>query len=63
MHTERPAAVSAYIDAATALLEMPLDAERRVAVAANLRRIAAFATNLGALELADEIEVAGEFFP
>jgi hypothetical protein len=63
MHTEKPDAVCAYLDAATALLEMPLDAQRRVAVAANLRRIASFAAHLGALELEDEIEVAGEFVP
>ncbi len=63
MHTERPETVTAFIEAATALLEMPLDAERRVAVAANLRRIASFAKNLGALQLADDIEIAGEFVP
>ncbi len=57
------AAISAYVDAAAAVLEMPLDAERRTAVIAAMTRLAAFAADVTAVELAGEVEIAGVFVP
>jgi hypothetical protein len=43
--------VAAQVDAAAALLGMPMDDERRAAVIATTRRLAAFAGDVAAVEL------------
>jgi hypothetical protein len=45
------ALVAAQVDAAAALLGMPLDAERRAAVIATTARLAAFADDVAAVQL------------
>jgi len=60
---EAQAAAAAYIDGAAALLEMPLDVERRAAVIAATLRLAAFAADMATIELGHEIEIAGVFVP
>jgi hypothetical protein len=57
------AAVAAYVDAAAAALAMPLDAERRAGVIAAMTRLASFAADVAAVELANDIEIAGVFVP
>ena len=52
-------AVAAYVDAAAVALGMPLAAEHRAGVIAAMTRLAAFAADLGTVELPDDIEVAG----
>lgn len=56
-------APAAYVDAVAAALEMPLAAQHRDGVIAALTRLAAFAADVEAVELSDEIEVAGVFVP
>jgi hypothetical protein len=60
---ESDGACSAYIDAAAALVQMPLSEERRIAVAAVMTRIAAFASHLRDFALPDDVEIAGIFTP
>jgi hypothetical protein len=55
--------VAAHVDAAAALLAMPLDAERRLAVIAATTRLAAFAADVAAVELSDDVAIAGTFVP
>jgi hypothetical protein len=57
------APVAAYVDAAAAALGMPLNAERRAGVSAAMARLASFAADVAAVELADDIEIAGVFVP
>ena len=57
------APVTSYVDATAALLDMPLDAERRTAVIAAMTRLAEFAADVTAVELAGEVETAGVFVP
>jgi hypothetical protein len=57
------AAVAAQVDAAAALLAMPLNAERRLAVIVAMTRLAAFAADVAAVELADDVAIAGTFIP
>lgn len=60
---ELPARVAAYVDAGAALMEMPLDHERRTAVIVAMTRLAAFAADVATVPLGDDIEVAGVFVP
>jgi len=57
------AAVAAQVDAAAALLALPLEAERRAAVVAAMTRLAAFAADLAALDLGADVPGAGEPLP
>ncbi len=57
------AALAAYVDANAAALGMPLSAERRAGVIAAMARLAAFAADVGAVELSNDVEVAGVFVP
>jgi hypothetical protein len=61
MHEDR--AVAAYVDAAAAVLEMPLEGERRAAVIGVMTRLAAFAADIERLELENDVEIAGVFVP
>jgi hypothetical protein len=56
-------AVAAHVDAAAALLEMPLDVERRAAVIAALTRLAEFAADVARVPLSERVEIAGVFVP
>jgi hypothetical protein len=58
-----PGRVADYVDATSALLEMPLDDARRAAVIVALTRLAAFADDVARVPLGDEIEIAGVFVP
>ena len=58
-----PARVAAYVDATSALLEMPLDEARRAAVIVAFTRLAAFADDVARVPLDEEIEIAGVFVP
>jgi hypothetical protein len=61
---DEAAEIAAYVDAAVALLAMPVASpERRSAVIATMTRLAAFAADVASVELADEIELAGAFVP
>jgi hypothetical protein len=62
MEDDAPA-VGAYVDAAATALGMPLNGERRAAVIAAMTRLAAFAGDVAAVELADDVEIAGVFVP
>lgn len=55
--------VPRYVTAATRLLAMPLEPERFEAVVAVMRRIAAFADDVGAFDVSPDVEVAGVFIP
>jgi hypothetical protein len=55
--------VAAHVDAAAALLGMPLDDVRRAAVIAAMMRLAAFAADVAAVPLAVGVEIAGVFVP
>jgi len=57
------AAVAAYVDAAAVALGMPLAPQHRAGVIAAMSRLAAFAGDVAAVELSDEVEVAGVFVP
>ena len=57
------AAVGAHVDAAAALLGIPLDEPRRAAVAAAMVRLAAFAADVADVPLADDVPIAGDFLP
>jgi len=56
-------AVAAYVDAAAAALGMPLEAYSRDGVIAAMKRLSAFAADIAAVELTDDVEVAGVFVP
>jgi hypothetical protein len=51
------------VRAAAETTGMPLREERAVAVTAVMTRIADFAADLEAFELADDVEIAGAFRP
>jgi hypothetical protein len=53
----------AYVDAAAALLAMPLDGERRANVVTAIERLAAFAADIAAVDLGNDVEIAGRFTP
>ena len=55
--------VEAYLDAAAALIELPIDPARRAGVLLNLQRIAEMAALVMAFPLPDEIESAPTFSP
>jgi hypothetical protein len=55
--------VPEYVTAAARSRAMPLAGERFEAVVAVMRRIAAFADDVAALELSPDIEIAGVFIP
>jgi hypothetical protein len=55
--------LGAYVRAAAETTGMPLREERAVAVTAVMTRIADFAADLEAFELADDVEIAGAFRP
>jgi Protein of unknown function (DUF4089) len=57
------ALVAAHVDTAAALLGMPLDDARRAGVIAAMSRLAAFAADIAAVPLADDVEIAGVFVP
>jgi hypothetical protein len=69
MHTnasdmvDDPAVIAAHVDAAAALLAMPLDDARRAAVIVAMTRIAAFARDVAAVPLGDDVEISGVFVP
>jgi hypothetical protein len=54
------ALVAAQVDAAAALLGMPLDAEWRAAVIATMARLAAFADDVAAVRLDDQLPLREE---
>jgi hypothetical protein len=60
-HDDRGAA--GYVDAAAALLAMPLEPEHRAVVLATMERLAAFAADVAAFDLKPEVEIAGQFAP
>ena len=55
--------VPAYVTAAARLMAMPLEGERYEAVVAVMRRLAAFSSDIAALDVSPDIEVAGVFIP
>lgn len=57
------ASVAAYVRAAAALHGMPLSSEREPLVVAVVERLAAFAADVAAFTLPDEVEPAGVFTP
>jgi hypothetical protein len=52
------AAIASYVRAAAALTGMPLSNERAAAVATVFARLGAFAADLEALVLSDDVEIA-----
>jgi hypothetical protein len=60
-HDDRGAA--GYVDAAAALLAMPLEPANRAIVVAAMERLAAFADDVAAFDLGPEVEIAGQFVP
>jgi hypothetical protein len=60
---EDAAGLAALVDAAAATLDMPLDERGRVAVTVAFARLRAFALDVAAVELGNEIEIAGVFVP
>jgi hypothetical protein len=57
------ATLAAYVDSTAAVLGMALDAERRSGVIAAMTRLAAFAADVAAVELTNDVEIAGVFVP
>jgi hypothetical protein len=55
--------IAAYVDATAVALNMPLDARHREGVIAAMTRLAAFAADVAAVELANHVEIAGVFVP
>jgi hypothetical protein len=51
--------IAAFVDASAALHAMPLGDERRAAVIAVMSRLAAFAADVAAVPLGDDVEIAG----
>jgi hypothetical protein len=54
---------SGYVDAASALLAIPIDGDHRPVVDAVMERIAGFAADVASVELGIEVEIAGVFVP
>jgi hypothetical protein len=63
MSEEKNDALVAYVESVSELIQMPLNDQRARAVAAVMARIADFAGDVGALALADDVEIAGIFTP
>lgn len=57
------AVTAAFVDAAAAALDMPLDDRHRDGVIAAMARLRVFAADVAAVELAGDVEVAGVFVP
>jgi hypothetical protein len=55
--------IEAYVDAATALLGLPIDPAHRPGIVLNLRRIADLAALVMEFPLSDDIEAAPVFEP
>ncbi len=55
--------VAAYVETAAQFTAMPLKGERFAAVTAVMKRIALFAADVAAVELANDVEIAGVFYP
>jgi microcystin degradation protein MlrC len=53
----------AYVDAVAALLAMPLDGVDRTVLIGVTERLAAYAADVAAVELAIDVEIAGRFEP
>jgi len=60
-HDDRGAA--GYVDAAAALLAMPLEPANRAIVVAAMESLAAFAADVADVDLGPEVEIAGQFIP
>jgi len=60
---DRSSDVEAYVDAAAALIGLPLDPAHRPGVIINMQRIAEMAALVMALPLPDETEPASVFLP
>jgi hypothetical protein len=56
-------AIAAYVDATAVALHMPLDARHREGVVTAMTRLAAFAADVAAVELPNDVEIAGVFVP
>jgi hypothetical protein len=63
MEGSQPEDLAAFVDSAAAMTGMPLDDERRAAVAQVVARIAAFAANLDDCPIPRDVEIAGRFVP
>jgi hypothetical protein len=57
------AMVAAQVDAAAALLGMPLETERRAAVIATMSRLAAFADDVAAVDVDERLSFGDELQP
>jgi hypothetical protein len=55
--------IAVFVDAAAVTMNMPLDAHHREGVIAAMTRLAAFAADVAAVELSDNVEIAGAFVP
>ena len=60
---DRPLDAAAYVDAAAALLELPLDPAHRPGVILNMQRIAEMAALVISFALPDDVEPAPVFRP
>jgi 1-carboxybiuret hydrolase subunit AtzG-like protein len=55
--------IAIFVDATAVTLNMPLDVHHREGVIAAMTRLAAFAADVAAVELSDDVEIAGAFVP
>jgi hypothetical protein len=55
--------IANFVDATAVTLKMPLDAHHREGVIVAMTRLAAFAADIAAVELSDDVEIAGAFVP
>ena len=55
--------IAIFVDATAVTLNMPLDADHREGVIAAMTRLAAFAADISAVEMSDDVEIAGTFTP
>jgi hypothetical protein len=60
---DQPFDAAAYVDAAAALIALPIDPAHRPGVVLNMRRIAEMAALVMAFPLPDETEAAPVFHP
>ena len=60
---DRPSDIETYVDAAAALIELPLDPAHRPGVIVNMQRIAEMARLVMAFPLPEETEPAPVFLP
>jgi hypothetical protein len=63
MESDERGAIEAYVDAAAALVAMPLAPANRAIVANVMERLAAFSTDVRAFELSAEVEIPGPIVP